>query len=260
MDELVPAYGSHAAPKSPTNNDPTNNDNNDTSETDLPPSYTRIDLNQTTFTVLGTFIHTPSGPAYQLSRALDQRHYNMFLRRLRPKEQPKALNTPLAFDYDAVLYEIIGGSTVKGHRGSCLPGILSIKVEGKTTYIERAPKANEKGLNILKITGGGFGMRRVLSKNSGGDWAEWKNTSDNVVAREIMRDAKNGCLVPTLEIDKDLDLAWREAILACWVAKLWAWFANEKTKYESGGLGKLLSPLTDRGRRIMKRDLDLRTC
>jgi hypothetical protein len=237
MEDPIPAYASYAPP---LGHPPAEPQTAAETVTDLPPSYTPIDPLQTTFTIIGSFIHTSTGPAYQLSRALDQRHYNLFLRRLRPKEQQTALSTPLPFDYDAVLYEIIAGSTIKGHRKSCLSGTLTLNKAGRTTIIERIERPNEKGKTILTVGGGSFGVRKVLRKRGGGDWPEWKDMSGKVVAREVLRDAKDGTLVPVLEVEADLEHAWKEAILACWTAKLWTWFSTEKTKVEERGKGIFL--------------------
>ncbi|KAF2201167.1 hypothetical protein GQ43DRAFT_440855 [Delitschia confertaspora ATCC 74209] len=247
MEESIPAYGSSASAlyhvpspvyEPPISSPPGSARYDSASEPlEMPPSYTPIDPRETTFTILGTFIHTNSGPAYQLSRALNQRHYNLFIRRLRPKEQQKALHTPLPFDYDAVLYEVIAGSSIiseesviKGHRKSCLPGTLTLKGTERKTWFELSSAPNTPSRSVLRAGAVGLGARKVLKKRGGGETSEWKDAQGKVVAKEILRDAKDGGIVPVLEVEGGVDSMWREAIVACWVARLWNAYAAEKNK------------------------------
>src|SRR5205809_74424 len=76
------------------------------SPADAPPAYAVLDAQQTTFMIYGTFIHTPAGPAYQLSSPLDQRGVYFRIRRLSARESAQVGVTPVAFDKGATLYEV----------------------------------------------------------------------------------------------------------------------------------------------------------
>lgn len=210
---------------------------------DAPPDYTALDANQTTFMIYGTFIHTPAGPAYQLSSFLDIRGSPFRIRRLRPKEVTQVGVTPLSFDKTYTLYEIHdlplvdSEYHVKGKRASTMPGVLELKFKLGKWRVVHVPRSGMKGKEILSMKKvGGFGLRTTLNRKHEAEASEWKDAQGRVMATEVLKKLDDGGVVPVIELCKDLDQTMRELLLTVWAARLWVAFGKEKTHALGGRL------------------------
>ncbi|ORY12948.1 hypothetical protein BCR34DRAFT_481892 [Clohesyomyces aquaticus] len=207
-----------------------------------PPAYSLIPPSCTSFSIYGTFIHTSVGPAYQLSRALDQRGPQFRIRRLRPREFARAHTEPLPFDKEGVLYEVndppFGKDTyfMRGFRRGCFPGTLELKFSGRkwhVLHIARSgtggrDKDREKGSEILSMKVGGFGSG-LLRKKRQEEGSQWKDAQGKVLATEVLRVGDDGGVLPVVELVEGLDQSWRELLVTVWAARLWVATGEEKT-------------------------------
>ncbi|KAF2469322.1 uncharacterized protein BDR25DRAFT_315344 [Lindgomyces ingoldianus] len=206
---------------------------------DEPPAYSILDSNQTTFMIYGTFIHTPAGPAYQLSRALDQRGPQFRIRRLRAKEVALTQSSALAFDKDSVLYEVNDPPLrnneyhIRGFRKSCFPGTLELRFSMWKWRVIHIPRPNTKGREILSMKVGSFSSSRLHRKKEE-HGSDWRDLQGKVVATEILKVMDDAGVLPVIELEKDLDQKWRELLLTVWTARLWVAFGEDKTLAQDG--------------------------
>lgn len=212
---------------------------------DLPPDYALLDASQTTFSIHGTFIHNASGPAFQLSSPLDQRGA-FRIRRLRPREVQQANRTPLAFDKSYVLYEavdppLLGEYHVLGKRRQCLPGVLELKFRLRKWRVTHVPRPGAKGREILTCKPVGALGSTKLHRKREGEASSWKDAQGRVVATEMLKCDEAGNVVPTVELNPDLDQTWRELLIMMWATRLWVAFGVEKTAEEWSWRGAMLA-------------------
>ncbi|KAF2251666.1 hypothetical protein BU26DRAFT_402252, partial [Trematosphaeria pertusa] len=200
---------------------------------DSPPAYAVLDAAQTTFSIHGTFIHTPSGPAYQLSSPLDQRGPYFRIRRLRAKEVPQVGRTPIAFDKSYVLYEVNDPPLLdnevhmRGKRRACVPGVVEMKHVLHKWRVAHVPRPGAKSREILsckKKVGGAFSGKTKGNRKSEIEAREWKDSGGRVVATERLRIGDDGAVVPTVELSPELDQTWRELLISLWATRLWVAF------------------------------------
>ncbi|KAF2650466.1 hypothetical protein K491DRAFT_566563, partial [Lophiostoma macrostomum CBS 122681] len=223
--------------------------------TDLPPPYTPHDTSQTTYTIHSTFIHTPLGPAYQLSSPLSTRGSPFRLRRLAPREVERALagSTPIAFAKEDTLYEmfeppLLGHAyecevQIRGKRARCLPGVLVLRggARGAGWRVVQRVGGGEREIMRMSMRsrskrGHMLGRTRHLRRrrktdgeggegeDEGEEGSQWKDSAGRVLATEHMQarsQQDGGGVVPVIELSKELDQTWREAVLSVWVARLW---------------------------------------
>ncbi|KAF1936262.1 hypothetical protein EJ02DRAFT_97254 [Clathrospora elynae] len=199
---------------------------------ELPPAYAVVDEKATTFTIYGTFIHTPSGPAYQLSSLLDARVSKMRLRRLRAEEvtrlQSGAPN--VTFDNSSVLYEAHDPSFlanefyIQGKSSACLPGVLQLRFGLTRWHVTHMPVQGGRANDIMTCGKEGGWKRAVKQRKNEMEPSVWKDFEGNVVATEVLRMGEGGKM-PMIELREGLDQTCRELILALWCARLWAAFS-----------------------------------
>ncbi|KAF2867365.1 hypothetical protein BDV95DRAFT_502717 [Massariosphaeria phaeospora] len=203
---------------------------------DEPPTYAVLDENQTTFMILGTFIHTPAGPVYQISSPLDQRGPFFRLRRLSAKEVAQVGTTPLSFDRSAVLYEtnnyplLDNEYHLMGKRRHCFPGVVELKFGMSKWHVRHVPTPGAKAQEIItcKKTGALFGVK-VDRRKGEVEGFEWKDMQGKVLATEALRVVEEGQVIPTVELSRDLNQKWRELLISLWATRLWVAYGAKKT-------------------------------
>lgn len=202
------------------------------------PSYDTIDPKNTTFLLYSTFIHTPNGPAYQLSSPLDSFTSPLRIRRLRAAEIPLAHNLPIHFDRLQTLYELQDPSFreneyyMVGKKSYCYGGALQLTFGWKQWHIRHITGPNSAPREILtckKVSTAGRLFKKGKAKGPvvSGDLTdpfEWKDTSGRLLATEGLQVMPDGGIVPTVHLSEDLDSMWRELMISCWTARLWATF------------------------------------
>ncbi|KNG50959.1 glycoside hydrolase family 92 protein [Stemphylium lycopersici] len=197
----------------------------------LPPAYAVVDEKATTFTIYGTFIHTPNAPAYQLSSLLDARINKLQIRRLRAEEvtrlQAGAPN--VAFDSRRVLYEaqdppfLINEYYIQGKATSTLPGVLQMRFGLRRWHIAHVPSHGERPIEIMTCGKSGGFTKAIKQRKNELEPSVWKDSEGHVLATEVLKMGVGGKM-PTIELRGDLDQTCRELILALWVSRLWAAF------------------------------------
>ncbi|OAL52497.1 hypothetical protein IQ07DRAFT_482696, partial [Pyrenochaeta sp. DS3sAY3a] len=197
---------------------------------ELPPAYAVVDDKATTYTIYGTFIHTPSGPAYQLSSLLDAVISRIRIRRLRGEEvsrlQDGAMNIP--FDNASTLYEAhdppftVNEYYLQGKQSSCLPGVLQLRFGLKRWHVRHMMAGARVGDLMTCGKPGGLG-RALKERRNEMQPSEWKDSEGAVIAVEVLKMAEGGKM-PTIELREHLDQTTRELVLALWVTRLWAAF------------------------------------
>ncbi|PSN72153.1 hypothetical protein BS50DRAFT_569695 [Corynespora cassiicola Philippines] len=252
MLEPIPSYteaGNLTAPQPPDAGVPLRQPSPapSTGGPDEPPAYALIDENQTSFMILGTFIHTPAGPAYQLSSPLDQRTPAFCIRRLRAREVSQVGAAPIAFDKSYMMYEttdppLLGHQYhMFGKRRTCFGGVIEMKFGMSKWHIRHVPRPGAKPVEILTCKKvGAFGSVK-LDRKKEVESSQWKDSKGRVVATEVLKDVEDGqgSVVPTLELSKDLDQTWRELLLSLWASRLWIAFGQEKTAAMGGRYGRV---------------------
>lgn len=202
------------------------------------PGYDTIDPKNTIFLLYSTFIHTPNGPAYQLSSTLDSHTSPLRIRRLQAAEIPLAHEIPIHFDRSQTLYEVQDPPFreneyyLVGKKSHCHDGTLQLTFGWKTWRIRHIAGPNSAPSEIMtckKITLGGglFGKGKakngVVEKDGLTEPFEWKDTNGKHLATEGLQLLAGG-IVPTLHLSPDLDNMWRELMISFWAARLWATF------------------------------------
>ncbi|KZM18394.1 uncharacterized protein EKO05_0000323 [Ascochyta rabiei] len=202
------------------------------------PGYDTIDPKNTTFLLYSTFIHTPNGPAYQLSSALNSNNSPLRIRRLQAAEIPLAHELPIRFDRSQTLYEIQDPPFrdneyyMVGKKPHCHGGALQLTFGWKTWHIRHIAGPNSAPSEIMtckKVASGGglFGKGKakdgVVVKDGLTEPFEWKDTNGRLLATEGLQLLAGG-VVPTLHLSADLDSMWRELMISFWMARLWATF------------------------------------
>ncbi|USP79583.1 hypothetical protein yc1106_06857 [Curvularia clavata] len=198
---------------------------------ELPPAYAVVDEKATTFTIYGTFIHTPNAPAYQLSSLLDTCINKLQLRRLRAEEvtrlQSGAPNVP--FTNSGLLYEahdppfLVNEYYIQGKSASALPGFLQLRFGLRRWHIAHIPTQGSRPIEIMTCGKPGGFTKAIKQRKNEMEPSEWKDSEGNVVATEVLKMGYGGKM-PTIELRSDLDQTCRELILALWVTRLWAAF------------------------------------
>lgn len=202
------------------------------------PGYDTIDPKNTEFLLYSTFIHTPNGPAYQLSSPLDSFNSPLRIRRLRAAELPLAHELPIHFDRSQTLYEISDPPFreneyyMVGKKPHCFSGGLQMTFGWKTWHIRHLPGPNTAPREILtckKVNAGGGLFGKGKSKNGAVERDgltepfEWRDTNGRLLATEGLQLLPGG-VVPTVRLSEDLDSMWRELMISFWAARLWATF------------------------------------
>jgi hypothetical protein len=198
---------------------------------ELPPAYAVVDEKATTFTIYGTFIHTPNAPAYQLSSLLDACINRLALRRLRAEEvtmlQSGAMNVP--FTNSGLLYEahdppfLVNEYYVQGKSASALPGFLQLRFGLRRWHVAHVPTQGSRPIEIMKCGKPGGFTKAIKQRKNEMEPSEWKDSEGHIVATEVLKMGYGGKM-PTIELRSDLDQTCRELILALWVTRLWAAF------------------------------------
>lgn len=202
------------------------------------PGYDTIDPKNTTFLLYSTFIHTPNGPAYQLSSPLNSSNSPLRIRRLRAAEIPLAHELPIHFEHSQTLYEFQNPPFreneyyMVGKKPHCYGGALQLTFGWKTWHIKHIAGPNSVPREMLtckKVSAGGglFGKGKstngVVVKEGLTEPFEWKDTNGRLLATEGLQLLEGG-IVPTVHLSEDLDSMWRELMVSFWVARLWATF------------------------------------
>ncbi|KAJ4378053.1 hypothetical protein N0V83_000883 [Neocucurbitaria cava] len=211
--------------------------------TELPPAYAVVDEKATNYTIYGTIIHTPSGPAYQLSSLLDACISRLRIRRLRAEEisrlQAGAPN--VSFDNTRVLYEAhdppfaVNEYFVQGKQSGCLPGVLQLRFGLRRWHVRHLPEQGGRANDIMTCGKRGKLGRVIRERRNEMEPSEWKDTDGTVMATEVLK-IEQGGKMPTIELREDLDQTCRELILALWVTRLWAAFgAGTRSMYQQEG-------------------------
>lgn len=198
---------------------------------ELPPAYAVVDEKATTFTIYGTFIHTPSGPAYQLSSLLDACINKLSIRRLRAEEVSRlqAGATNVRFDTASTLYEahdppfVLNEYYIHSKSGSCLPGVLQLRLGLRRWHVRHMPTQGAQPVDLMTCGKRGKFAKVIRERRNEMEPSEWKDSDGTVVATEVLK-MQNGGKMPTIELREDLDQTCRELLLALWVARLWAAF------------------------------------
>jgi hypothetical protein len=201
------------------------------------PGYDTIDPKNTEFLLYSTFIHTPNGPAYQLSSPLDSFNSPLRIRRLRAAEIPLAHELPIHFDRSQTLYEVQDPPFreneyyMVGKKSHCYGGALQLTFGWKTWHVRHIAGPNSAPREILqckKVSAGGlFGKGKsksgAVEKDGLTEPFEWKDMNGRVLATEGLQLLAGG-VVPTVRLSPDLDSMWRELMISLWAARLWATF------------------------------------
>ena len=198
---------------------------------ELPPAYATVDEKATTFTIYGTFIHTPNAPAYQLSSLLDARINKLRIRRLKAEEITflQSGAPTVAFDSSSVLYEahdppfLINEYYIQGKAGSTLPGALQLRFGLRRWHVVHMPTQGSRPNEIMTCGKPGGFTKALKQRKNELEPSQWKDSEGHVVATEVLKMGPGGKM-PTIELRHDLDQTCRELILALWVARLWAAF------------------------------------
>ena len=198
---------------------------------ELPPAYAVVDEKATTFTIYGTFIHTPNAPAYQLSSLLDACINKLQLRKLRAREitmlQSGAPNIP--FTNSGLLYEahdppfLMNEYYIQGKSASALPGYLQVRFGLRRWHIGHVPTPGSRPIEIMTCGKPGGFAKAIKQRKNEMEPSEWKDSEGHVIATEVLKMGYGGKM-PTIELRSDLDQTCRELILALWVTRLWAAF------------------------------------
>jgi hypothetical protein len=196
------------------------------------PDYTVVDSNQTTFMIYGTFIHTPNGPAYQLSSLLDAQISKLRLRRLRAEDVAliEAGHTrSVAFDNATTLFQahdppfITNEYYIESKTNGGWPGVLQLRFGVKRWHVRLVLPEGVTPAAMLTCGKQGSLKKRILQRSNEMEPSEWKDADGHVLATEVLR-LKEGKMLPTIELSRDLNQVWRELMLALWVSRLWAGF------------------------------------
>jgi hypothetical protein len=196
------------------------------------PDYTVVDSNQTSFMIYGTFIHTPSGPAYHLSSLLDAHIAKLRIRRLRAEdvaliEAGRTRN--VAFDNSTTLYEaydppfLQNEYFIQSKTDGGWPGILQLRFGFRNWHISQVMQQGVVPRAMLTCGKVGALKKRILERRNEMEPSVWKDTEGRVLATEVLK-LEGGKMLPTIELSKELDQTWRELMLALWVSRLWAGF------------------------------------
>lgn len=234
----TPNTASNAPPPAPTPAAPPNIQVVSPPADDELPGYDTIDPKNTEFLLYSTFIHTPNGPAYQLSSPLDSFNSPLRIRRLRAAEIPLAHELPIHFDRSQTLYEVSDPPFreneyhMVGRKPHCHGGALQITFGWKTWHIRHLPGPNSAPREILTCkkynpSGGLFGKGKsksgAVEKDGLTEPFEWRDTKGKLLATEGLQLLPGG-VVPTLRLSEDLDSMWRELMVSFWAGRLWATF------------------------------------
>ncbi|KAJ4408499.1 hypothetical protein N0V91_003150 [Didymella pomorum] len=202
------------------------------------PGYDTIDPKNTEFLLYSTFIHTPTGPVYQLSSPLDSYNSPLRIRRLRASELQLAHEVPLHFDRNQTIYEISDPPFreneyyMMGRKPHCYGGTLQLTFGWKTWHIRHIAGPNSMMQEIMtcrKVSAGGGLFSKGKSKSGAVERDgltepfEWRNTAGKLLATEGLQLLPSG-VVPTVRLSEDLDSMWRELMISFWMARLWATF------------------------------------
>lgn len=198
---------------------------------ELPPAYAVVDEKATTFTIYGTFIHTPNAPAYQISSLLDARINKLRIRRLRAEEVTflQSGAPTVAFDNSSVLYEahdppfVINEYYIQGKAGSTLPGALQLRFGLRRWHVVHMPTQGSRPTEIMTCGKLGGFTKALKQRKNELEPSQWKDSEGHVIATEVLKMGPGGKM-PTIELRDDLDQTCRELVLALWVSRLWAAF------------------------------------
>lgn len=203
------------------------------------PGYDTIDPKNTEFLLYSTFIHTPNGPAYQLSSPLDSFNSPLRIRRLRAPEILLAHELPVHFDRLQTLYEVADPPFRENEyymisrKPHCYGGTFHISFGWKTWHIRHVASSNAAPKEIMtcrKVNAGGGGLfgkgkskAGAVERDGLSEPFEWKDMTGRLLATEGLQLLPGG-VVPTVRLSEHLDSMWRELMISLWAARLWATF------------------------------------
>lgn len=230
-DSSHPSHAPQHTDDTPSSTIPPSLPTNPTPPPELPPAYAVVDEKATSYTIYGTFIHTPSGPAYQLSSLLDARINKLRIRRLRAEEvsrlQAGAHNVP--FDMSSTLYEMhdppfmMNEYYIRGTSSTTLPGLLQLRFGLRRWHVRHMPAEGAKPVDLMTCGKRGGFSRVIKERRNEMEPSEWKDSEGSVLATEVLK-MQGGGKMPTIELREGVDEMCRELLLALWVARLWAAF------------------------------------
>lgn len=229
--EEAPGYTPSPA-LSPSSHPPNEIHGTDVPPPELPPAYAVVDEKATSYTIYGTFIHTPSGPAYQLSSLLDSHTNRLGIRRLRAEEvlclQHGAINIP--FDASSALYEmydppfVMNEYYIRGKPDTALPGMLQLRLGLRHWHVHHMPAQGARPVHLMTCGKRG-GFRHVIrERRNEMEPSDWKDSAGSILATEVLQMQDGGGKMPTIELRAGIDQTCRELLLALWVSRLWAAF------------------------------------
>ncbi|KAI8931789.1 hypothetical protein NX059_011426 [Plenodomus lindquistii] len=237
-----PSHSSYQTPSTPTTTIPPPLPTNPTPPPELPPAYAVVDEKATSYAIYGTFIHTPSGPAYQLSSLLDARINKLRIRRLRAEEvsllQAGAHNIP--FNQSTTLYEMhdppfmTNEYYIRGISRTTLPGMLQLRLGLRRWHVRHMPAEGAKPVDLMTCGKRGGLSRVIKERRNEFEPSEWKDSEGSVLATEVLK-MQGGGKMPTIELREGVDQTCRELLLALWVARLWAAFGAGSSYSGTGG-------------------------
>lgn len=211
----------------------------DSPSNDLPPSYAVVDEIATKFTIYGTFIHTPSGPAYQLSSLLDACISKLRIRKLRAEEVTRlqAGANNVAFDNSSTIYEahdppfLMNEFYLTGRSSKTLPGSLQLRFGLRRWHVAHMPSQESRPVEIMTCGKAGGFSRAIKQRRNETEPSLWKDSEGTIIATEVLKIDQWGKRMPTIEMKEGLDEMCRELLLALWVSRLWA-SLGAATKYQ----------------------------
>ncbi|KAL6709835.1 hypothetical protein ACN47E_000620 [Coniothyrium glycines] len=206
---------------------------------DLPPSYAVVDDIATRFTIYGTFIHTPTGPAYQISSFLDACMSKIRIRKLRAEEvaQLQAGAHTISFDDSSTIYEahdppfLTNEYFITGRSSKTLPGTLHLRFGLRRWHVLHIPSEGARPAEIMTCGKAGGFSRAIKQRRNETEPSLWKDSEGAIIATEVLKLDQWGKRMPTFEMKEGLDEICREMLLALWVSRLWA-SLGAATKYQ----------------------------
>ncbi|KAF1951325.1 hypothetical protein CC80DRAFT_454316, partial [Byssothecium circinans] len=242
MNEAIPTY-SEATSTSPPPPPPSHSAPPSPRSTTLPPAYAVLDATQTTFSLHGTFIHTPSTPAYQISSPLTTHGPYFRIRRLQRTElqafqsqsvnpSPNPSSSPIVFDKESILYEVNDPPLLDnewhiiGKRRGCVRGVLVLKWRRGKWRVLQVLERGGKGVEIVSFKPSPSPSPSSLSSSSKTQPEPpppytYYSAAKDVLASESFHVRGDGSVVPKLEVRQGLEGQWREMLITVWVTRLW---------------------------------------
>lgn len=193
-----------------------------------PPGYRTVDPLATRFTIYGTIIDTPSGPAYQLSDFLDTCSTRLRMRRLHSHDVSQLQTCPgnIAFDNRATLYEMCNESSRYYITGKCegtLPGMSVLQFGYFKWYVQHV---HNGVASPLMSCGKSTMLHAIRNPRDETTTSIWRDKHGIPVAAEVLKFDRYGKRMPVIELTNGLAEPDKELLLALWVCRLWATFGG----------------------------------